>query len=539
MKKLFLIFNVLFSCSSIVTADQDQSAIQNTLYETHFSKTWLFGGDLIVQWKSNANFEFTHDNKIQLSAHLPGFQDVDVSGRKPDLIIEHSYCESNPAPLRQESEKIFLQSQWHDSIPTDFIHFLYGACRLEWIKQNIFPVHAACIGNDEDGYILIMGPPGSGKTSLTLHNAINHQVKIFSGDKTLITFNDEGQMEAIAGTRTLTVRTEDIPKWSGVEKINENTFGDRYTFQLASQYYSSSQRVPIKQIFFINLNDGISVNSHLSALSALHKLYPFFLDKQREDILIDGDQSFLDGAIAKGTKQELIHNLHKTLQHINVYTITDSLKGTTSFIHEHSDCVSRNKNMNTSKKVLFGICGIGNGHCNRQLPIIRSLLDQGHQIMIFTYGEGLTFFNDKIPSNANISIVHVENPYFVGTPEGIDFEKTALIEKNNIDFNHINSLAMHKATAEFGKPDLVISDYEMVAAQYAYARQAPLITLDQQSKYLVGDFCIDLNGTSYRDEIDRLSMFFPVPQEESPYHFLMLIRVIAKTILSLKFIHQY
>jgi hypothetical protein len=39
-----------------------------------------------------------------------------------------------------------------------------------------------------------------------------------------------------------------------------------------------------------------------------------------------------------------------------------------------------------------------------------------------------------------------------------------------------------------GKPDLVISDYEPISAQYAYASGTPLVTIDQQSKYLVGDY---------------------------------------------------
>jgi len=71
-------------------------------------------------------------------------------------------------------------------------------------------------------------------------------------------------------------------------------------------------------------------------------------------------------------------------------------------------------------------------------------------------------------------------------------------------------MAMHVMSQQFGKPDLVISDYEMVAAQYAYSKQAPLLTLDQQSKYLVGNFIPHLKDTSYVDEIERLNLFFPV-----------------------------
>jgi uncharacterized protein (TIGR00661 family) len=60
-----------------------------------------------------------------------------------------------------------------------------------------------------------------------------------------------------------------------------------------------------------------------------------------------------------------------------------------------------------------------------------------------------------------------------------------------------------------GVPDLVISDYEPVSAQYAYATGAPLVTINQQSKYLIGDFTEVIDGLSCLDEAARLHLFFP------------------------------
>ena len=63
-----------------------------------------------------------------------------------------------------------------------------------------------------------------------------------------------------------------------------------------------------------------------------------------------------------------------------------------------------------------------------------------------------------------------------------------------------------------GKPDLVISDYEPISAQYAYAHRAPLITIDQQSKYLSSAFPEQIGEYSLLDERMRLRMFFPVAE---------------------------
>jgi Glycosyl transferase family 1 len=59
-------------------------------------------------------------------------------------------------------------------------------------------------------------------------------------------------------------------------------------------------------------------------------------------------------------------------------------------------------------------------------------------------------------------------------------------QNQHINFFQENIAAMAQAQKMIGKPDLVISDYEPVSAQYAYAYDAPLITVDQQSKYLIG-----------------------------------------------------
>lgn len=482
--------------------------------EAKFSQTWQLGGDLSIHFASNTTFDFTYLERVQFSAHLPGFEQNNASHHNKELLqIQHLYSEFGRTQLIQKEGLIRIFSNWHQKFPADFIHLLYGAARKEWLKKRIFPVHAACIGNDREGYILLVGSPGSGKTSLTLNNVLHYDHKIFSGDKTLLHFTSDGTLEAIAGTHTITIRAEDIKRWSQVPKEDETFFGDRLAFQLPSSYYSDQLRVPIKKILFVGLNDGVKADSLLNPISALHQLFPFFLDKQREDILISGDQACFDGSVPKGIKVELAKNLLEALQTIPVYKVTGSLQSVTSFIQnlkENQEVEGISQKTFSPKKVLFGICGIGNGHMNRQLPVVKYLLGQGHQIMVFTYSEGLTFFKDHFPQHPNLTVIPVADPFFVGTAEGLDYEATALREENQTDFNKINCLAMHQASRDFGRPDLVISDYEMVAAQYAYAKRAPLVTLDQQSKYLIGDFAPNLNGTSYLDEVERLHLFFPL-----------------------------
>ena len=161
------------------------------------------------------------------------------------------------------------------------------------------------------------------------------------------------------------------------------------------------------------------------------------------------------------------------------------------------------------KKIIYGICGIGNGHTYRQEPVIAQLAKEGHQICIFAYGESLKYYSSKYSENICIKVLQVAIPFYIGSiDKGLDFGQTAQINNNN--YFHINTQAMAEAQNWLGRPDLCVTDYEPVSAQYAYAYQAPVITFDQQSKYLAQTFPETLAGLSYHDEVMRLNMFFPL-----------------------------
>jgi len=158
-------------------------------------------------------------------------------------------------------------------------------------------------------------------------------------------------------------------------------------------------------------------------------------------------------------------------------------------------------------KILWGISGIGTGHSNRQLPIIRYFLSKGHTLAIFCYDESYRIYYQLFKDNKSITLIKVDIPFIAGNKNGLDWERTAIINQGK-DFNTINSKAIAKAIETIGKPDLVISDYEPLSAQFAYAYDIPFVTFDQQSKYLCGEYP-ELNEQTVTEEIMRLRMFFP------------------------------
>jgi len=161
------------------------------------------------------------------------------------------------------------------------------------------------------------------------------------------------------------------------------------------------------------------------------------------------------------------------------------------------------------RKILYGVCGIGMGHAHRQLPIIEYFA-KSNKMVIFAYGESYDFYSGRFKGSKNVTVVMVAVPFYVGNKKGIDFEATRKLPANRgKNIARINNLAFKKAGRIIGRPDLVISDYEPISAGYAYAHGAPLVTIDQQSKYLAGNFPLTLRGFSYKDEVARLRLFFP------------------------------
>lgn len=157
-------------------------------------------------------------------------------------------------------------------------------------------------------------------------------------------------------------------------------------------------------------------------------------------------------------------------------------------------------------KIVLGVCGFGFGHSTRQRPILEGLLARGHDVILITNDQSYHFFTQHYPQVRN---ARVYVPVMHTTPNGLDFSATANDPRNA---QPEASIAFWNTCGwierDFGKPDLIISDYDMVSAQVAYLFGVPLITLDQQSKFLGYDFPT-LDAFNPNEHRMRLGYFFP------------------------------
>ena len=157
-------------------------------------------------------------------------------------------------------------------------------------------------------------------------------------------------------------------------------------------------------------------------------------------------------------------------------------------------------------KIVLGVCGFGLGHSARQRPILEGLLARGHDVVLVTNDQSHEFFTRHFPTVPN---ARVYVPVIHTTPHGLDFRATADDPRNVQPEAHSAFWdACGEIEQRLGRPDLVISDYDMVSAQIAYLFGAPLVTLDQQSKFL-GYECPTIDAFTPDEHRMRLGYFFP------------------------------
>jgi uncharacterized protein (TIGR00661 family) len=158
-------------------------------------------------------------------------------------------------------------------------------------------------------------------------------------------------------------------------------------------------------------------------------------------------------------------------------------------------------------KIVYGISGFGNGHVARSAAIIRALLARGHRLVVFGFNNSERYITQTYP---DIPVFRIKVPVLHPHPNGLDFGKIADDPANHYpDGIQLNYRAMQNALDYFdGPPDVVLSDYELVAAQFAYATLVPLVSIDQHSKFVGFEFP-DIGLYSRREDYSRLNLFFP------------------------------
>lgn len=310
---------------------------------------------LNMKISSDRDLTFTDSEYLLLKGYVPGLIRLDSEPTHIDVLIQHT--ESDDKKMVQEEiraqrddgdttvSRVQICDTWKGIFSADLYHLLYGIVRPQLLKKKLFPIHGACVGSfsnsynglsnaksDQDGYVLMVGHSGAGKTSVVLKllQDENASIKVFSGNKTVTSFTvnnaSDTTLQAIAGTQTITIRGSDKEKWNGFASGEHVDYWDRYAFMLNTDKYATSTTVPIKAIVIVRLNDYVEESKKINPLSALHALYPHFLDVVNADIVMSVTENVFIGTPPEGTEKYLVSHLKSVLQNMPVYGLIGSSK---------------------------------------------------------------------------------------------------------------------------------------------------------------------------------------------------------------------
>ena len=280
------------------------------------SRDILLPGDVSVRFKTTSPVFGDERNRLLAAAYLPGVQFLDEPLRRVSLTL--SFVESAEKRLAVRGRSIQLADRWSgDGSLLDLLHLTYSAARRCWLRQGLYSVHSACVVRDNGG-VLLVGHSGAGKTTVAME-LLQQGGKLLSGNKTLVTV-DGSVVKAVAGTRTMTTRKS----VSAVGSPGGSEYSGRQAFALEDNVYSGAAAVDISLIALVALNDGVADLAKIEPVSALHRLFPFFLDTVYADtVLLAGGDVFVSKP-PQGCQKTLSVKLSQALAKVPVYSVIGS-----------------------------------------------------------------------------------------------------------------------------------------------------------------------------------------------------------------------
>lgn len=125
-------------------------------------------------------------------------------------------------------------------------------------------------------------------------------------------------------------------------------------------------------------------------------------------------------------------------------------------------------------KIIYGVSGDGIGHATRSKVIIEHLLENGHDVRIYSYGKGYEFLSRYF------NVTEISGFRIVNDGRKIDVWRTMKEGVVNIiKYSASTVQQLYKEVDSFG-PDLIISDFEPHVSIISHLKRVPMFFIDNQ-----------------------------------------------------------
>ncbi|MCX6723189.1 MAG: hypothetical protein NT094_03970, partial [Candidatus Staskawiczbacteria bacterium] len=272
---------------------------------------------------------------LLLQAYIPGITVLKNKAKKEvDMTVRYSH--SKKQKILHKNNTIIIYDDWSREIPIYFFHLIYSIVHELFLKKSHYSIHSACIYKNGQGSLLL-GHTGVGKTTVMLSLVENYKFKVFSSNKTLVGFNTKSELEAIAGTTTITYKNDNNSKNAPDKLIN---FVNRCAYKLPDEYLCSEKKGKIRKVYNIKLNPFVEECVKLNKIESIITVYPSLFDYINADIILFNGLDLYDGGlqnISAVSKKVILKHLAKALESMEVYNIAGSLEFIGKIINKNYD----------------------------------------------------------------------------------------------------------------------------------------------------------------------------------------------------------
>ena len=123
----------------------------------------------------------------------------------------------------------------------------------------------------------------------------------------------------------MTVRESDGERYATPLGKEIEAYGGRVAFSLDDSHYVSVSDQPLKAIVIVRLHDGIRDVHQIQPLSALHTLYPYFMDQVNADTIVAHGKAVFRGTTSDQCSENLSNRLGVAVSEIPVLSVAGPL----------------------------------------------------------------------------------------------------------------------------------------------------------------------------------------------------------------------
>lgn len=228
------------------------------------------GVNLLVMTDSNEVINLFLQNRGILQKTIPGVtvKIVDNNAKMTEPYIIYMDSNESKITINEKTNKAIIKLPAQNLFFPDLVYLALAMMSKELNKVNKYFIHCSVVKKNNKG-IMIIGDPGSGKTTLSLYLSINKNFGFVCNDRALLEFHD-GFPYVTAGTLETSIRIGVIPQFFPMlmERINTDDLERPWD----NRFYLDSEFESI----------GIKVNSSAAITHVLFALtYPTTDDQTR------------------------------------------------------------------------------------------------------------------------------------------------------------------------------------------------------------------------------------------------------------------